>query len=78
MSIKNDLVCIFAGSPMDADIIKQILDDNGIASNLRNGLMSSIAPMYVSGGGVSPAEVEVFTKDEKKARLLVDEFNKSA
>lgn len=78
MKTKNDLVCIFAGSSMDADIIKQILDDSEIASNLRNGLMSSIAPMDVSSGGAFPAEVEVFLKDEKEARLLVEAFHKSA
>ena len=78
MKTEKDLVCIFAGNPIDADIIKQILDDNSIASNLKNGLMATIAPMDVSSGGAFPAEVEVFVKDEKEARLLVEAFHKSA
>lgn len=77
MSKETDLVCIFSGSPADAEMIKEILNDNGIAANLRNKYMSSIAPFYVSAGGVSPAEVEVFAKDENEARLLVEEFHKS-
>jgi hypothetical protein len=78
MSKEQDLVCIFSGSPVNAEMIKEILDDNGIAANFKNQYMGTIAPWYVSGGGASPAEVEVFIKDETLARSFVEEFHKSA
>lgn len=75
---EEKLVCIFSGSPMDAEILKQILEDNGIVANMKNQLMSSIAPYQISAGAVDPSDVEVFERDRKEALLLVDEFYKSA
>jgi len=74
----TDLVMVYAGSPVDAEMIKEILEDYGIPVNIKNQLMGTIAPWQVSGGGVSPSEVEVFTKDKEQALLLIEEFHKSA
>jgi len=74
----TDLVMVYAGSPVDAEMIKEILEDYGIPVNIKNQLMGTIAPWQVSGGGASPAEVEVFTKDKEQALLLIEEFHKSA
>jgi|GEM_PF-2720945 len=75
---ESKLVRVFSGSHVDAEIMKQILEENGIAATVRNELMSSIAPYQVSGGAIAPADVEVFEKDREKALMLVEEFYKTA
>ena len=73
----TELIVVFNGSPIDSEIIKGILNDNGIMANLKNQLMGTIAPWQVSPGGFEPVEVEVFVKDQEKALKLIAEFKKS-
>ncbi len=73
----SDLVVIFSGNYVDSEIIKEILGDNGITTNLKNELMGTIAPWQVSAGGFEPVEVEVFVKDKEKALELINAFHKS-
>lgn len=71
------LIVVFKGNPMDSEIVKDILNDNGIIANLKNQLMGTIAPWYVSPGGFEPVEVEVLVENKEKALKLINEFNKS-
>lgn len=73
----SDFVVVFSGNYVDSEIIKEILDDNGIVNNLKNELMGTIAPWQVSPGGVNPVEIEVFVKDKEKALELINAFHKS-
>jgi hypothetical protein len=73
----QDLIVVFRGNPLDSEIVKEILADNGIMAHLKNQLMGSIAPWQVSPGGFEPVEVEVLEEDKEKALELVEEFNKS-
>ncbi len=72
----SELIVVFKGNPMDSEVIKEILMDNGIKANLKNQLMGTIAPWHVSAGGIDPVEVEVLMKDKEKALGLIGEFNK--
>lgn len=77
MSIKDDdLILIYSGNPVDSEIIKDILTDNGIAVNVKNELMGTIAPWHVSAGGINPIELEVFAKDKEEALRLINDFTK--
>ena len=73
----TDLIVIFRGNPVDSEIIKDMLIDQGIIANLRNQLMGTIAPWQVSAGGLDPVEVEIFARDKEKALDLIEEFNQS-
>lgn len=73
----KDIITIFSGSPMDAEIVKEILADNEIIAHVKNQLMGQIAPWQVSAGGVDPVEVEVLIQDQEKAQSLVNEFQNS-
>ncbi len=77
MENNTDLIVIYRGNPINAEIIKDILNDNGIIASLKNQLMSSIAPFYVAAGGVDPVGVEIFARDKEKALVLIEAFNKS-
>ena len=77
MSIKDDdLILIYSGNPIDSEIIKDILTDNGIAVNVKNELMGTIAPWHVSAGGINPVELQVLAKDKEEALRLINDFNK--
>ncbi len=73
-----NLTVVYRGNPIDSEIVKEILSENGIMVNLKNQLMGSIAPWQVSSGGLDPVEVEVMGKDRKKALELIGQFNKSS
>ncbi len=73
----SKVIVVFKGSPMDSEIIKDILNDNGIIATLNNQLMGTIAPWQVSNGGFEPVEVEILEKDKDKALLLIEQFNES-
>jgi hypothetical protein len=73
----SELTVVFKGNPIESEIIKEILNDNGIMANLKNQLMGTIAPWHVTAGGFEPVEVEILMKDKEKALNLIDEFNKS-
>lgn len=75
--MSKDVTTVFSGSPMDAEIVKEILADNGIIALAKNQLMAQIAPFQVASGGFDPVDVEVLNKDEEKALALVEEFNKN-
>lgn len=73
--MKSELISVFKGSPMDAEIVEQVLNDHDIQTNTRNKFMGSIAPWHVSSGGMDPVEIEVLSSDVEKALLLINEFN---
>ena len=70
----SEIIVIFEGNQIDADIIKDLLIDNGIHANLKNQFMGTIAPWQVSPGGYKPIKVEILSKDEDKALELIKEF----
>jgi hypothetical protein len=75
---ETDLIEIYKGNPINSEIIKDIFNDNGIIASMNNQMMGSIAPFYVSAGGINPVGVEIFARDREKALALIDAFNKSA
>lgn len=73
----TDLIVIFRGNPVDAEIVRDILSDQGILANLKNQLMGSIAPWQIAAGGFQPVEVEIFARDKAQALAVIEDFNKS-
>ena len=75
MNRRSELVVVFRGNSIDAEIAKGILDANGIMVHIKNQLMGSIAPWQVSAGGFEPVEVQVRQQDAEKALQLLNDFN---
>ena len=69
-----DLIVIYSGNPIDSEMIKDILTENGIAVNIKNELMGTIAPWHVSAGGINPVDVVIFAKDKEQALRVINEF----
>ncbi len=77
MEKDTNLIEIYRGNSVNSEIIKDILNDNGIIASLKNQLMGSIAPFYVAAGGIDPVGVEIFARDREKSFALIEAFNKS-
>ena len=73
----SKLIVVFKGNLIDSEIVKDILNDNEVIASIKNQLMGTIAPWYVSPGGLDPVEIEILQKDEEKALGLIAEFHKS-
>jgi hypothetical protein len=72
--MSSTIIVIFEGNPIDSEIVKDILIENGINANLKNQLMGTIAPWHVSSGGFEPVKVEILSDDKDKALELIKEF----
>jgi hypothetical protein len=69
------IIVIYSGSPINAELLKGILLEEGITAALQNELIGSIAPWQLSAGGFNPVDVVVFERDKEKALALIEEFN---
>lgn len=49
---------VFKGSPWEAELVKGLLENNGIATILKDGLMSTIAP-YIT------ADITILVSEEQ-------------
>ena len=76
--MNSEIIVIFEGNPIDSEVVKDILIENGINASLKNQLMGTIAPWQVSPGGFEPVKVEILSKDKDKALELIKEFKKGS
>ncbi|MBI9053900.1 MAG: DUF2007 domain-containing protein [Bacteroidales bacterium] len=76
MTDKNDLTLLFTGSEINANVLKEILEDNQISSLVRNDMNSSKAAGFGVSFG-SEANLYVANKDIENAKVLLDQFLKS-
>jgi len=68
------LVELYDGSLFECQMIINLLENEGIESNLKDEIIGTRSPVWVPGGGV---KVFVSDLDYDKARLIVNEFEKS-
>jgi len=73
--MKNDLVEIFAGSIIEAELVKSLLINYGIQAFLKDEIIGTIAPWQSSPGGVNSVKVVISNEDYAKALLVVQEYN---
>ena len=77
MDNQTNLKLLFSGSEIDASILKEILEDNQIASLIRNDMNSGLAASFSGSLSVFAAKVLVAEKDLERAKVLLTEFEKS-
>ena len=73
----STMIVIYRGKPMDAEIVKEILEDNGIMANLNNQILGTLVPWQVTPGGLDPVEVVIMSENKEKALELIEAFNQS-
>ncbi|PTN10646.1 DUF2007 domain-containing protein [Mangrovibacterium marinum] len=69
---------IFAGTNIQASLLKSMLDDAKIYSFVKNEYVGTLAPWYTDSGGVGPVSVMVASADADEARLIVENFVKNS
>jgi len=73
----NEWVVVYSGTIIEADLLKCLLDGEGIDSQLQNETLGMIAPHHSpAGAGV---RVAIVREDLEKARPIVEDYanNKS-
>ncbi len=79
MNTKDEIkpVTIFSGNIMEAEMLKNILENEEIEAFLNDEFIGAIAPWYTAPGGLGSVKVIVSSLDAAKAKLIVEEFEKS-
>jgi hypothetical protein len=79
MTSKNNSypVEVFAGSAVQANLIKSLLEDAEVSAYLKDEFTGVLAPWHSSPGGVGAVKVFVSSVDFEKAKMVVAEFKNS-
>ena len=65
---------VFAGTAVQANLLKSLLENAEIKAYLKDEFTGIIAPWHSSPGGVAAVKVFVSSVDQERARLVVEEF----
>jgi len=69
---------VFAGNIIEAGMVCSLLESAGIHAYLKNEIMGTMNPWFVSAGGVGAVKVLVSSIDFEKARFVVDTYRDSS
>jgi hypothetical protein len=64
----------FEGKSVDAEFVKNILDENEIECFLKDDKMGHLFPLFVTHGGINPVKVYVFHKDIDEAKKIIANY----
>ena len=64
----------FEGKSVDAEFVKNILDENEIECFLKDDTMGHLFPLFVTHGGINPVKVFVFQKDIDEAKKIIANY----
>jgi hypothetical protein len=68
---------VFAGTAVQATIVKSLLENAEIAAFLKDEFSGTLYPWHTSPGGVGAVKVFVSSADLEKARMVVDDYQRS-
>jgi Putative prokaryotic signal transducing protein len=68
---QGEWVIVFAGSPVEADLVKGLLEANGLTAMVRDRYIGTLAPWYVAPGGAGALKVLVRRPEEEAARQVL-------
>lgn len=71
--LHKDFCVIYSGNIVQADLLKCLLEGEGIRTLLEDEFVGMIAP-YVSPGGAGAVKVLIAKRDVDRARTIVDDF----
>jgi len=69
-----DLVQVFAGTTIQAEMVKSLLLDAGIEAFLKDEHMGNLFPFHTAGGAAGSVKVVVPNQDVGKAQKIVEEY----
>jgi hypothetical protein len=74
---ENSLTEIYSGDIVEAGMIKSMLESSDIKAFLKDEIMGTLMPWWVTPGGAGSVRVIVRREDAEQARLIVEEYEKN-
>lgn len=65
---------VFSGLMWEAEMVKNLLENENIEAFLNDEILGTLAPFYVNSGGMGSVRVIVSNTDFEKAKLVVTEY----
>jgi hypothetical protein len=65
---------VFAGTAVQATLVKSLLENAEIAAYLKDEFSGTLYPWHTTPGGIGAVKVFVSSVDHEKARIVVDEY----
>jgi hypothetical protein len=72
----EELITIYEGNITEAELLNGLLENSGIKVFLRDEIMGTIAPGYLSPGFEGSVRIMIFKKNLKKAEPIIKRFFK--
>ncbi|MDX9782872.1 MAG: DUF2007 domain-containing protein [Bacteroidales bacterium] len=74
MEDKTNSAEVFAGTGWQAEMVRNLLENEGITSYLKNEIIGTILPFGTSPGGVGAVKVIVSEELKERALVVVNEY----
>jgi hypothetical protein len=74
MKHPDDPEIVYAGNPVEAELIRNELDNNDIPAFLKDETIGTIAPWHIAPGGAGAVKVIVAQQDMEKAGRIIQQF----
>lgn len=68
---------VFAGNIVEVGLVQSLLDNDDIQSWLKDEIVGTLNPWYAAPGGAGAIKVLVLKADFEKAKLIIEEYEKS-
>ncbi|MGE5406308.1 MAG: DUF2007-related protein [Methanosarcina sp.] len=67
---------IYSGTDWQAQMVKNLLENEGINAYIKNEIIGTIAPWYITPGAGS-VSVFISSQDYERAKAIVEEYEKN-
>jgi hypothetical protein len=71
MSEQREFETVFAGSSIEASLVRNFLEGEGVSALLADEFIGATAPHLAAGGGAGAVKVQVARTDAARARELL-------
>ena len=68
---------VFAGNIVEVGLVQSLLDKDGIQTWLKDEIVGTLNPWYAAPGGSGAIKVLVLKDDYDKAKLIIEEYERS-
>ncbi|OIN56003.1 putative signal transducing protein [Arsenicibacter rosenii] len=72
-----EFVQVYAGSIMQAEVVKSLLENEEINAFLKDGFLGTLAPWWASPGGMGAVKVIVSKTDVDKAKAIIEAYQQN-
>jgi|PlaIllAssembly_1097288.scaffolds.fasta_scaffold1083808_1 hypothetical protein len=71
------MIEIFAGTPWQAGMVKNLLENEGIQAFIADEIIGTLNPWWTAPGGAGAIKVRISSADYEQAKLIVEEYERN-